>query len=52
MDNVCYVSILVVSTKDVENDFDVVLTAAKALQETIMVCLSVDIEFDYFLVTI
>ena len=35
-----------------ENEFDVVLAAAKALQESIMVCLSVYIEFDYFLVTI
>ena len=38
MDNVCYVSILVVSTKDVVNDFDVVLAVIAALGVTLLVC--------------
>ena len=37
MDNVCYVYILVVSIKDVVNDFDVVQAAIAALAVTMLV---------------
>ena len=39
MDNVYYVSIIIVSTKDVVNDFDVVFAAITALEVTMLVCL-------------
>jgi len=39
IDNVYYVSIIAVSSKDVVNDFDFVIAAIAALQVTMLVCL-------------
>ena len=39
MNNVYYVSIIVVSTKDVVNDFNFVFAAIAALEVTMFVCL-------------
>ena len=39
MDNVYYVSIIVVSTKDVVNDFDVVFAAIAPPEVIMLVCL-------------
>ena len=50
--NVCYVSKLAVDTKDVVNNFDVVLAAISAIVVRLLVCLSVCNEFHHFAMSV
>ena len=48
MANVCYISILIVGTKNVVIAVDVVLSAIAAPEATMVVCLSIRNKFHHF----